>query len=90
MNMNEWQVFSILVPTCNIHINEIDMLGLQDFDTNHTWNRPKVSTDTLETTPNYIDYNRRNGEVIQDNTPLPTSTNTLSHNQQLTFDMVLQ
>ena len=40
--------------------------------------------------PIYIGYNQRSGEVIQDNTNLPTSINTLSHNQQLAFDIVLQ
>jgi len=90
MEMNEWQVLSRLVLASNIHINELDMLGLRDFDTNHTWNHLEVSKNTLETAPNYTEYNRRSGKVIQDATPLPTSTNTLSHNQQLPFDIVLQ
>ena len=42
MDMNECQVLSRLVPIGNIHINELDMLGLQDFDTNNTWKRPEV------------------------------------------------
>ena len=90
MDMNEWKVFSRLVPTSNIHINELDMLGLWYFDTNHSWNHPEVSTYTLETAPNYIDYNRRSEEVIHDNTPMPTFTYALSHSQQLEFDIVLQ
>ena len=40
--------------------------------------------------PTYIDYKRKSGEVIQDKNPLPTSTNALSHNQLLSFDIVLQ
>ena len=88
--MKEWKALSRLVPICNIHINEFDMLSLKDFDTNHTWNHLEASTYTLEHTPNHIDHSRRNGELIQDNTPIPTSTNTLSHIQQLSFDIVLQ
>ena len=61
--IKEWKVLSRLVPTFDIHINDLDMLGLQDFDTNHTWNRQEVSIGTLETAPNYIDNNRRGGEV---------------------------
>ena len=38
----------------------------------------------------YFNYRRMSGEVIHDNTPLPTFTNTLCHNQQLAFDTVLQ
>ena len=50
----------------------------------------KISRNTLETVPTYIDLKCKSGEVIQDNNPLPTSTNALSHNQQLAFDIVLQ
>ena len=58
------------------------MLGFQDFDTNHEWNHPGISRNTLETMPTYIDYKHvKSGEVIQDKNPLPTSTNALSHNQ---------
>ena len=52
MNMNECQFFSILVPTCNIHINDLGMLGLNDFYIKDAWNNLEVSTDTLEITPN--------------------------------------
>ena len=52
MEMNEWEFLSRLVPTCNIHINDLDMLGIQDIDTNHTWNHSEVSTNALETAPN--------------------------------------
>ena len=51
-----------------IHINDIDMLGLREFDINHAWSHPEVSKTTIEFASNYIDYNRRNGQVIQDTT----------------------
>ena len=88
--MNEWKTLSRLVPTCNVHINEFDILGFRYFDNNHVWNHPKISINTLETIPTYIDYKHKSGEVIKDINPLPTSTNALSHNQQLAFDIVLQ
>ena len=88
--MNEWKNLSRLVPTCNVHINELDVLGFQDFDTNHEWNHPEISRNKLETMTTYINYKPKCGEVIQDNNPLPTSTNALPHNQQLAFDIVLQ
>ena len=66
------------------------MLGFRDFDTNYEWNHPKISRNTLETAPMYIDYMRKSGEAIEDNNPPTTSTNALSHNQQLAFDIVLQ
>ena len=90
MYMNEWKKNSRLVPTGNVHINEFDMLGFQYFDTNHECNHPEISRNTLEKTPTYIDYKCKSGEIIQDNNPLPNSTNALSHNQQLAFDIVLQ
>ena len=90
MDMNEWKTLSILVPTGNVYINELDMLGFQDFDTNHECNHTEISRNTLEKTPTYINYKWKSGEVIQDNNPLPNSTNALSHNQQLAFDIVLQ
>ena len=90
MDLNKWKVLSILVPIDNIDINVLDMLGLQYFDTNHTWNHPKLSTYTWEIAPKYFNYRWRSGEVIHNNTPLHTLTNTLFHNQQLAFDTVLQ
>ena len=79
-----------LVPTDNVHINELDMLGFQDSDTNHEWNHPEISRNILGTTPTYIEHKSKTGELIQDNNPLPTSTSALSHNQQLAFDIVQQ
>ena len=38
IDMNKWKKISRLVPTGNLHINELDMLGFQYFDTNHEWN----------------------------------------------------
>ena len=84
------EFLSIIVPTGNVHINELDMLVFQYFDTNHEWNHPEISRNTLEIAPTYIDYKRKSGEVIHDKNPLPTSTNALSHNQQLAFEIVLQ
>ena len=90
MEMNEWKTLLILVPTENVHINDLDKLGFGYFGTNHKWNHLDISRNIPETTPTYIDYKRKSGEVIQYNNPLPTSTIALSHNQQLAFDIVLQ
>ena len=65
--MNE-QTLSRSMPRGDIHINDIDMLGLREFDIKHAWSHPEVSTTTIESASNYIDYNRRNGQVIQDTT----------------------
>ena len=90
MEMNEWKTLLILVPTENVHINDIDKLGFGYFGTNHEWNHPEISRNILGTIPTYIEHKSKSGELIQDNNPLPTSTSALSHNQQLAFDIVLQ
>jgi hypothetical protein len=66
------------------------MLGLRGIDTSHPWDQLEVSKDTLDTAPNFINYTRRNGEVIQELNPLSPSRNTLSTNQQHAFDIILQ
>ena len=55
--MNEWKTLSRSIPRGDIHINDIDMLGLREFDINHAWSHPEVSTTKIESASNYIDYN---------------------------------
>jgi hypothetical protein len=57
MEMNEWKALSRLVPIRNIKFTSLDMLGLQGIDTSHPWDQLEVSKDTLDTAPNFINYN---------------------------------
>ena len=55
--MNEWKTLSRSIPRGDIHINNIDMLDLREFDFNHAWSHLELSTTTIEYASNYIDYN---------------------------------
>ena len=56
--MNEWKTLSRSMPRGDIHINDIGMPSLREFDINHAWSHPEVSTTKIEFASNYIDYNR--------------------------------
>jgi len=60
MEMNQWKSLSRLAPTRNIHFTSLDVLGIREIDTSHPWDRLKVSKDTLDIAPNFINYNQRN------------------------------
>jgi hypothetical protein len=74
----------------NINFTSLDMLGLREIDTSHPWDRLTISQDTLEIAPNFINYNRRNAEVIQELNLIFPSNNTFSTHQQCAFNIILQ
>jgi hypothetical protein len=51
MEINEWELLSILIPTTNIDFNELDILGIHDFDTNYCWNNPEIPEAILTSAP---------------------------------------
>ena len=42
IEINEWELLSILISATNIEFNELDILGNHEFDTNYCWNNPKI------------------------------------------------
>ena len=45
--MNEWKTLSRSIPRGDIHINDIYMLDLREFDINHAWSHPELLTTTI-------------------------------------------
>jgi hypothetical protein len=89
MEMNEWQYLSRLVPTGNINLCSLDMLGLREIDTSHPWDQIKVSRDTLEIALSFISYHRRNTTILQEMNPLYSSRSTCSTNQHTAFNIIM-
>jgi pantothenate kinase-related protein Tda10 len=65
------------------------MLGLREIDTFHPWDQLKVSHNTLDTTPSFINYHRSITMVLQEMNPLCPSRSTFSANQHTTFDIIM-
>jgi hypothetical protein len=65
------------------------MLGLQEIDTSHPWDQHKVSHDTLDTTPSFINYHQSITTVLQEMNPLCPSRSTFSTNQHTAFDIIM-
>jgi len=87
--MNEWQSLSRLVPTHNINFSSLDMLELREIDTSHPWDQLKISQDTLDTSPRFINYHPRNTTILQEMNLLRPSRSTFSTNQHNAFNIIM-
>ena len=58
VDMHEWKFLSQLHPGNNLEVDDLDMLGHRDFDSNHNWNHTTIPSTLHETAENFIEFNR--------------------------------
>jgi hypothetical protein len=89
MDINEWELLSRLILVANIDFNELDILGIHDFDTNYCWDNPEIPEAVLNSAPQFIETNRPSMDVFQRNQHVNPWVDTLSHKQCQTFNIIL-
>ena len=89
MDMSEWEILSHLHPGNNIQVDELDMLGHHDFETNHYQDKTHVPLHLQGSDISFIDVNRSSNQIPTPPCSTFNSPNCLSPTQHITFDLVM-
>ena len=88
IDMSEWELLSQLHPGNNLQLDDLDMLGHRDFDTNHNWGHTHIPLHLQNLTISFLDLNRSSNqaELQPFSTPTPKC---FSPTQRKAFEIIM-
>ena len=87
--MSEWELLSQLHPGNNLQLDDLDMLGHHDFDTNHNWGHTHIPLHLQNSTISIIDLNRSSNQAELQHFSTSASPNCFSPTQRTTFEIIM-